>query len=199
MKNKISLLVLTSNNGNIEILLEKEDIWQAPSIDFDTDLETSLKDIYDKKLGFKELICKQVNTIYKDKILFTNYVSLKDYKSIKQRSENLNVETKWFSLEELPKLDKEIIDDDIDYLKYLLMFEENVRLLYPETFTLPELKKVYDKLYNIDIDRRNFRKKLVNQNIVTETDEINKLEVGRPAKLYRLSNENNFINFREDL
>ena len=55
MKNKISLLVLTSNNGNIEILLEKEDIWQVPSIDFDTDLETSLKDIYDKKLGFNNL------------------------------------------------------------------------------------------------------------------------------------------------
>jgi len=199
MKNVVSLLLVSVDNGMIKLLLEKDNNWVVPNTAIKDDFESSLKKIYFDKLGFNNINCKQVHTIYLNNTLVTNYIGLIDNNSIKRRSENLNVETKWFRIDQVPMVDKEIINDDIDYLKYLLMFEENVKLLYPETFTLPELKKVYDKLYGIDIDRRNFRKKLVNQNIVVETDEISKLEVGRPAKLYRLSNENHFINFREDL
>ena len=199
MENRVSLLIITVENGTIKLLLEKKDNWNVPNIEILDSFNESLKNIYLNRLGFTIINCKQVHTMLIKNTMFVNYIGLIDIKSIKKRSENLNVETKWFDIDSLPKIDMSIVLDDINYLKHLLMFQENVKLLYPETFTLPELKKVYDRLYNINIDRRNFRKKLVNQNIVAETDEISKLEIGRPAKLYCLSEENNFINFMEDL
>ena len=61
---------------------------------------------------------------------------------------------------------------------------ENLRIIFPADFTLPELQKVYEEVLGEEIDRRNFRKKFLP--LVIETGEKNEIPTGgRPAKLYR--------------
>lgn len=54
----------------------------------------------------------------------------------------------------------------------------------PETFTLPELQGVHEAILDKALDKRNFRKRLLAQGILTPSGE-RRSGVGRPAQLYR--------------
>jgi len=73
--------------------------------------------------------------------------------------------------------------NDINFLKQEITNINTLKQIYNK-FTLPELQKVFEKVLNIQIDRRNFRKRLINLNIIEELNEFSCYK-GRPAKLYR--------------
>ncbi len=50
---------------------------------------------------------------------------------------------------------------------------------------MPELQKVYEAILGKEFDRRNFRKKILNLNIVEDTNLTMKFEGKKPAKLYK--------------
>lgn len=54
----------------------------------------------------------------------------------------------------------------------------------PDTFTLPELQGVYEAILDRQLDKRNFRKRLLAQGILAPSGE-RRSGVGRPAQLYR--------------
>lgn len=99
-----------------------------------------------------------------------------------------NSEMKWFDVDDLPKMayDHELIaKENIKELKrQILINQDNILLkLFPNDFTLSELQHFFEYIMNKELDRRNFRKKLIDSKIVLETGEkIN--TAGRPSKLY---------------
>lgn len=99
-----------------------------------------------------------------------------------------NPEMKWFDINELPKMayDHEIIakENIRELKKQILRNENNILLkLFPNDFTLSELQHFFEYIMDRELDRRNFRKKLIDSKIVVETGEkIN--TAGRPSKLY---------------
>ena len=66
--------------------------------------------------------------------------------------------------------------------------------MFPSDFTLPEIQKVYEKLFNLNIDRRNFRKRFIKLDMIEETGEYSDSLNGRPAKLYRFKDDIKNIN-----
>ena len=50
----------------------------------------------------------------------------------------------------------------INYLKKRIIDSNILKILFPSDFTIPELQKVYEQLLDIQIDRRNFRKRILN-------------------------------------
>lgn len=56
--------------------------------------------------------------------------------------------------------------------------------LLPPKFTLPQLQKIYEIVSGRDLDKRNFRKRILAMNILADTGEM-AVTSGRPAKLYR--------------
>lgn len=99
-----------------------------------------------------------------------------------------NPEMKWFDINELPKMayDHEAIaKENIEELKGQILINHNNILLklFPNDFTLSELQHFFEYIMGRELDRRNFRKKLIDSKIVIETGEkIN--TAGRPSKLY---------------
>ena len=77
----------------------------------------------------------------------------------------------------------------ITYLKKRIIDSNILKILFPSDFTLPELQNVYEHILGIKLDRRNFRKKLINLGYVTDTGDVNEGYMGRPAKLYRFNEE----------
>ena len=76
------------------------------------------------------------------------------------------------------------------------IFASNImRKLYPDTFTLPELLTTYESILGIKLDRRNFRKKLLNANIIEETNLTLKQDNVKTTKLYRFTNNDLTFNF----
>ena len=61
--------------------------------------------------------------------------------------------------------------------------------LFPNEFVLPELQNVYESILDKKFDRRNFRRKLINDNIIIDTNKEQKFNGKKPAKLYKFSDK----------
>lgn len=104
-------------------------------------------------------------------------------------------EMQWFDVDELPKMayDHELIaKDNIKELKRQISTNQDDILfqLFPSDFTLSELQIFLENILERKLDRRNFRKKLIDNKIVLETGQkVN--TAGRPSKLYEFNKGGN--------
>jgi len=96
----------------------------------------------------------------------------------------------WFSVTDLPKLafdHDRIVDYAIERLRNKLEYTTVGFQLLPEQFTLTELQNVYEIILGKQLDKRNFRKKILSLEIIQPTGETKMDGVHRPARLYRFS------------
>jgi ADP-ribose pyrophosphatase YjhB (NUDIX family) len=61
--------------------------------------------------------------------------------------------------------------------------------LLPETFTLPQLQALYEAIYQKELDKRNFRKKILSMGLLDKQDEKDKTSSKKGAWLYRFNTE----------
>ena len=59
----------------------------------------------------------------------------------------------------------------------------------PRKFTLSQLQKLYEVIFNITFDKRNFRKKVSRMKYLVPLDEKQKGVAHKPAQLYMYSHE----------
>ena len=100
-------------------------------------------------------------------------------------------DARWFNIKDLPKLafdHKHIVQAAIDRLRGKLAYEPvGFELLEPK-FPFSDLEKLYQVLLDKELDRRNFKKKIMAYGFLEETKEIKKQEgAGRPAALYKFN------------
>ncbi len=93
----------------------------------------------------------------------------------------------WFSLDKLPPVafdHQSIIEYAQQRLRNKLDYSNVGFELLPEKFTLTELQLVHEAILGANLDKRNFRRKILQQGIVEPSKEWQK--TGRkPAQLYR--------------
>ncbi len=97
-------------------------------------------------------------------------------------------QAKWFAIDEIPPLildHDQMVQDALDKLRRKARYEPIGFELLPEKFTLPHLKRFYDAIYQKDLDRRNFRKKIISMGILTKLDEKDKSTSKKGAYLYQ--------------
>ena len=94
---------------------------------------------------------------------------------------------KWFPVDELPPL-KMDFDEVVAYalrrLRYKLEYTAVGFQLLPEYFSLSELQNTYEMILGERLDKRNFRRRILQAGIIEETSHLRSGE-GRPARLYR--------------
>ena len=101
----------------------------------------------------------------------------------------------WFNMKKLPKLafdHKKIIDAAIKRLSGKLMYEPVGFELLDREFPFSDLVKLYQTLLDKDLDRTNFRKKLMSLGLVEESDRVVNRGAGRPARLFRFNRKKYF-------
>lgn len=94
----------------------------------------------------------------------------------------------WFSMYSLPPLafdHEKILKYALERLRNKLSYTTIGFQLLPKKFTLTEIQKVYEIILNKPIDKRNFRKKILSENMLTELEETKMDGVHRPARLYQ--------------
>lgn len=99
-------------------------------------------------------------------------------------------DAKWFSINELPNLafdHKEILETAQSRLQSKLTYQPIGFDLLPKEFLFSELENLYCTILEKEIDRRNFRKKILSFGIVEETEKFGNKIKGRPAKLYKFN------------
>jgi 8-oxo-dGTP diphosphatase len=61
--------------------------------------------------------------------------------------------------------------------------------LLPNKFSLRELQNLYEAILNVELDRRNFRKKFFSMDFLIDTNELEEDVKHRPGKLYQFNFE----------
>lgn len=97
-------------------------------------------------------------------------------------------DVRWFPLDKIPKLGFDhdhLVKDAHELLQRNLEEKLLFGELLPEKFTLKEMQDLYEAILGISLDRRNFRKKILQKNLLINTGEKKPGARGGP-ELYRL-------------
>ncbi|QJD97785.1 NUDIX hydrolase [Mucilaginibacter robiniae] len=102
-------------------------------------------------------------------------------------------EAQWFNIYELPQLafdHAEILHKAIERLRAKITYEPIGFELLNRKFLFSDLEQLYMKLLGREIDRRNFKRKVMSLGLVVELNEkAPALAAGRPGKLYSFDKE----------
>ena len=99
---------------------------------------------------------------------------------------------RWFSLHELPELlfdHGSMIENAIDRLRYKASSQPVGFELLPEKFTIPQLQKLYEAIYDTAFDKRNFSRKILATGLLIKLKEKQRGFSKKGAFLYRVDLE----------
>lgn len=94
----------------------------------------------------------------------------------------------WFALSDLPPLafdHQRIVDVAERRLRAKVRYEPIGFELLPPTFTLSQLQRLYEVILGQELDKRNFRKKILASEVLADTGDVQKDVAHRAARLYR--------------
>ena len=92
----------------------------------------------------------------------------------------------------LPKLafdHNKIVDYSIERLQAKVQYTNIAYSLLPKRFTLTELQSIYESILDKKLDKRNFRKKWKELDLLKETESFSKGGRQRPARLYEFKSK----------
>ncbi|MBS1505681.1 MAG: NUDIX hydrolase [Bacteroidetes bacterium] len=127
-------------------------------------------------------------------------VSITYYGLVRPKDYQLSAQTDaedvaWFNISRLPKLafdHKQIVETAIKRLRGKLAYEPVGFELLDKKFPFSDLEKLYQTLLATQLDRRNFKKRIMSYGFLEELDENVQRSVGRPAALFQFNRKKYF-------
>jgi 8-oxo-dGTP diphosphatase len=101
-------------------------------------------------------------------------------------------EAAWFSVWDTPKLafdHTDILGTALQRLKGKVRYQPIGFELLPPKFTLTQLQRLYEIILERELDKRNFRKKILSMDLLEELDEVEQDVSHRAARLYRFDHK----------
>lgn len=197
----VDIVIFTIKDDNLHALLIKrktqpfKDSWAIPGgfIHAGETLDQAALRELKEETGVEDLYLEQLYTFGKPdrdprtRVITVSYYALVSYDKLDPKAGSDAEDVNWFSLDDLPTLafdHSEIIDSAVKRLIRKLDYANVSFQLLPEEFTLTELQKVYEIILGKTLDKRNFRKRMLSMDILTETNKTKMEGYHRPAKLY---------------
>ena len=144
---------------------------------------TGLNDIYMEQVGTFGDISRDPG----ERVISVAYCALLNIKeSDKKLVEQHNAS--WVNINELPSLifdHTEMIEHALKLIRLKVTNAPICFELLPKLFTLTQLQKLYESIFDEVIDKRNFRKRVAEMKYIEKTDKIDKASSKRGAALYR--------------
>lgn len=146
---------------------------------------TGLDDTYMEQVGAFGALDRDPG----DRVISVAYYALiKSDEAIDRRVGEYGAE--WVNVRALPALEFDhplMIERALSALRRKLTREPVVFNLLPELFTVAQVQALCEKILGEPIDKRNFRRRLLENNCVEATDKIDKLSSRRGATMYRFN------------
>jgi 8-oxo-dGTP diphosphatase len=99
-------------------------------------------------------------------------------------------DAKWVPIDNIPTLafdHNQMILLAYERLKSKLTYQPIGFDLLPKAFLFSDLENLYCTILQKQIDRRNFRKKILSFDLLEETNKVSSEKTGRPAKLFKFN------------
>lgn len=196
------LIIFTIKDNSLKVLLVKRNLepfknkWALPGgfVKIDESLENSAKRELQEETGVKNVYLEQLYSfgdVKRDprgRVITVAYFALINSDKIKLMASTDVSDAEWFSISKIPALSfdhKKILDYAIQRLRWKFEYTKIAFSLLPKKFSLGELQKIYEIVFEKKIDKRNFRKKILSLDILKK-ESIKKDAPYRPPQLYSL-------------
>ena len=199
----VDVVILTIVENKLKVLLLKRvnepfrGRWAIPGgfIRLSENLDDAALRVLKEKTNVQNIYLEQLYT-FGDPLRYPNTRVITCAYFALLRAEDIDVkivdesqvaEIEWHSVENLPPLafdHKEIIEYSLKRTRERLELCPIAFQLLPKKFTLTELQKSYELILKKDLDKRNFRKKVLATNMLIDLNECTKTGSKRPAALY---------------
>jgi hypothetical protein len=96
----------------------------------------------------------------------------------------------WISVTELPQLifdHQEMVEKALRKLRIRARTQPIGFELLPEKFTIPQLQRLYEAIYQVSLDKRNFRRKLLAMELLEKLEEKEKETSKKGAYYYKFN------------
>jgi 8-oxo-dGTP diphosphatase len=198
----VDTLIFTIRDGKLMVLLIEigsgpyKDKWALPGglVQLNETLDTTAKRVLKQKAGLRGVYMEQLYTFSglkrdtRGRIVSVAYFALVDSSDFKLKTMDYYSDIDWVDVNKLPKMafdHKEIIQYGLERLRAKIEYSNIVYALLPELFTLTQMQNIYEIILGKEIDKRNFRKRILSLGILTETKKVISGAKHRPAKLYK--------------
>ncbi len=201
----VDIVMFTIKDDKLKILLIKRNIepfkgrWALPGgfVRIDESLEDAAKRELQEETGVKDVYLEQLYSFGEPKrdprgrVITVSYFALIDSNKIKLSASTDVSEARWFNILQTPSLafdHEEILNYALNRLRWKFEYTTIAFSLLPKKFSLGELQKIYEIVFEKKFDKRNFRKKILFLKILKE-EEVDKNVPYRPPQLYSLKNK----------
>jgi len=162
------------------------------------DLNEAPRRVLKELTGLDNVFLEQVYTFGKvnrhpvGRVITVAYYALVNINMVNPKAASFANEVAWLSVDEINTL---AFDHLTIMQRCLSQLKQSVRMrpigfeLLKKKFTLSELQNLYEAVLDKELDKRNFRKKIISMGILTDKLEYQQGVAHRPAKLYQFDRE----------
>lgn len=121
-------------------------------------------------------------------VAYCALINVKDYDDERRQQYGLE----WVPFTKLPQMysdHNKMVGNAVNMLRQRIKTEPLSFNLLPDLFTLTQLQHVYEAILGHEIDKRNFRKRIKQVDVIEKTEHIDKTSSKRGAALYRFNKQ----------
>lgn len=159
----------------------------------DESVDTAAQRVLTQFTGLKDLYMRQLRAfgeVERDKgervisVAYYALINVGDYNSNQSDSHGAY----WTEINELPELcfdHNQMVKEALKELQKSVFEKEICNNLLPEFFTLSKLQTLHEAILGLPVDKRNFRRSILDRGYIIKTDKIDKTSSRRGAFLYK--------------
>lgn len=202
----VDTVIFTILDADLKVLLIRrgvepfKDQWAIPGgfVGMDEDLEAAARRELQEETNVADVYMEQLYTFGapdrdpRGRTITVAYFALIAADRRELAAATDSAEVRWASVYELPALafdHASIIEYALRRLRFKLDYTSVGFQLLPKKFTLSELQAMYEVILDRQLDKRNFRKKILSMGILEPLEETKMEGPHRPAKLYSFAEE----------
>ncbi len=209
----IDLVVFGYHEAMLSVLLLKRNqepfngYWTLPGgfLQIEETFQAACSRVLTSKLGIKRLYLEQLysfDALERDprgRVVSIVYFALINPGRFKVVAGSMASDVEWFDVHKLPKLGfdhKDLFNKALERLKSKILYYPVGFELLDDLFTLPELQQLYECILGISIDRRNFRRKILDAEYIVPTGQKREGVQNRQPDLYKFNKKLKANNFQ---
>ncbi|HZY40832.1 MAG TPA: NUDIX domain-containing protein [Anaerolineae bacterium] len=196
----VDVVIMALRDNELQALLIKRDTepyrgkWALPGgfVRIDEALDAAARRKLEEETGVSHVYLEQLYTFGdlerdpRGRVISVAYIALVPTPLAVHGGSDTG-DAQWWPINSMPPLafdHTDIVQYAVTRLRYKIEYSAVGFRLMPPEFTLSELQKAYEIVLGEPLDKRNFRRRIMEAEVIEPLDEVRSGE-GRPARLYR--------------
>ncbi len=198
----VDCVVFGYDEGELKVLLIERGLepfkgrWALPGgfVRVEETIDEAARRELQEEAGIRKVFLEQLYTFGavdrdpRERVVSVAHYALVKLAGFTTRAATDATDARWFPVSKVPKLAFDhvrILTTALDRLKAKVRYEPIGFELLPPKFTLSQLQHLYEAVLETELDKRNFRKKVLSLGVLVPLKETQMTGRHRPAQLFR--------------